>query len=124
MMKDESFSPSVIGFCGDVGVDVGYSNDDFEVDIGGAKGQGGDSNRLDSSKIGYFYFMHLVESFGVDVGGIEIVLAAAGGIERIVDVVTGRCRKSGRENEEYLHFHFVMISCEYHLGNINDVHRR
>ena len=61
---------------------------------------------------------------GVDVGGIEIVLAAAGGIERIVDVVTGRCRKSGRENEEYLHFHFVMISCEYHLGNINDVHRR
>ena len=97
---------------------------------------GHDLNLINSSKIGYIYFRHLCESLKVNVTGIEFVLEGdleeewvcdgeSGGINHIVDIIQSRMDDDEREMlGDFLHYHFVLISCEYHLGNINDVHRR
>lgn len=117
LFKEESeFRPSLVCFCGGI-----YGN----------------RNRVSNADAGYIFFRHMCEAQNIDLTGVEIFIDNRSQSDtEAVKFVTEKVRndyipdwlEASLNQTDLMHkqidLHFTLISTEYHLCNINDVHHR
>jgi len=116
LFKNEpDFRPSLVCFCGGIA----------------------DGNHVSNADAGYIFFRHMCEAQEIDLDGVGIYIDnASRNDEDTMYCVTEKVNSDyvpiwldgssdvNSLNQKVLNVHFTMISTEYHLCNINDVHHR
>ena len=116
LFKDEpEFRPSLVCFCGGIA----------------------DGNHVSNADAGYIFFRHMCEAQGIDLDGVGIFIDnASRDDEDTIYTVTEKVKidyvpkwlelspTTNSLSQKVLNVHFTMVSTEYHLCNINDIHHR
>ena len=146
LKEEESFQPKLICFTG--GNDYLTSINSNNID--GLGGGGGTEKTISDASAGYVYFLHLCASQNIHINPQQtnVYVDKRNGVnerdamERVASELWRRYIKSWlkerplteRKNQHYgvgwhilerrVDIHFTLISTEYHLCNLNDVHHR
>jgi len=116
LFKNEpEFHPSLVCFCGGIA----------------------DGSHVANSDAGYIFFRHMCEAQGIDLNGVEICIDnKSRSDDEAINSVTeeikstyipkwlSRSPTTTDTMQKSIDMHFTLISTEYHLCNINDVHHR
>lgn len=116
LFKNEpEFRPSLVCFCGGIA----------------------DGSHVANSDAGYIFFRHMCEAQGIDLNGVEICIdnksrsddeAINSVTETIKSTYIPKWLEASPSTtdtmQKSINMHFTLISTEYHLCNINDVHHR
>ncbi len=116
MFKNEpEFRPSLVCFCGGVA----------------------EGSHVANSDAGYIFFRHMCEAQGIDLGGVAVFIDNksqndAEAVKYVTDAVKEQYVPRWLDfsptitelNQKSIDVHFTLVSTEYHLCNINDVHHR
>jgi len=116
LFKDEpEFHPSLVCFCGGIA----------------------EGSHVANSDAGYIFFRHMCEAQGIDLEGVSICIDnKSESDDEAVKYVTQELKKKYAPQwleespettsllQKAINVHFTLVSTEYHLCNINDVHHR
>ncbi len=119
LFKNEpEFRPSLVCFCGGVAEGSNVANSDA----------------------GYIFFRHMCEAQGIDLGDVSVFIDNKSqndqeAMKAVTDIVKGKYVPQWLEvspmttaldtrDMKTIDVHFTLVSTEYHLCNINDVHHR
>lgn len=96
-----------------------------------------DGSNIANSDAGYIFFRHMCEAQGIDLGGVDVFINndSEDDYEAVMSVTEAVKEKyipqwlEGSPNmtpsqQKSIDVHFTLVSTEYHLCNINDVHHR
>jgi len=97
------------------------------------------SNHVSDADAGYIFFRHMCEAQGIDLEGVDVLIDSrsrdeAEAVYRVTEGVkedfvprwleAAPSPQNGFEDEKKIAVHFSLVSTEYHLCNLNDVHHR
>jgi hypothetical protein len=148
LKEEESFQPKLICFTGGNDYLTSINNNNNNDGLGG--GGGGAEKTISDASAGYVYFLHLCASQNIHINPQQtnVYVDKRNGVnerdamERVASELWRRYIKSWlkerplteRKNQHYgvgwhilerrVDIHFTLISTEYHLCNLNDVHHR